>query len=98
MSPFAPRITILHINPDKIREVIGPGGKVIKKITEETGCQIDIEDTGEIRIAGVNLEGSKRAEEIIRNITEESGDRPHVSGQGAQHRELRRVRRDRAGS
>src|SRR3989442_6558182 len=38
MSPFAPRITILHIHPDKIREVIGPGGKVIKKITEETGC------------------------------------------------------------
>ena len=38
MSPFAPRITILHIHPDKIREVIGPGGKMIKKITEETGC------------------------------------------------------------
>ncbi len=71
MSPYAPRITILHINPDKIREVIGPGGKIIKKITEETGCQIDIEDTGEIRIAAVNMEGSKRAEEIIRNITED---------------------------
>jgi polyribonucleotide nucleotidyltransferase len=71
MSPFAPRITILHIHPDKIREVIGPGGKVIKKITEETGCQIDIEDTGEVRIAAVNMEGSKRAEEIIRNITED---------------------------
>jgi len=71
MSPFAPRITIMHIHPDKIREVIGPGGKVIKKITEETGCQIDIEDTGEIRIAATNMEGSKRAEEIIRNITED---------------------------
>ncbi|HEY6194793.1 MAG TPA: polyribonucleotide nucleotidyltransferase [Candidatus Eisenbacteria bacterium] len=71
MSPFAPRITIIHIHPDKIREVIGPGGKIIKKITEETGCQIDIEDTGEIRIAAVNMEGSKRAEEIIRNITED---------------------------
>ncbi|MFM7230498.1 MAG: polyribonucleotide nucleotidyltransferase [bacterium] len=71
MSPFAPRITILHIHPDKIREVIGPGGKVIKKITEETGCQIDIQDTGEVRIAAVNMEGSKRAEEIIRNITED---------------------------
>ena len=71
MSPFAPRITILHIHPDKIREVIGPGGKVIKKITEETGCQIDIEDSGEVRIAAVNMEGSKRAEEIIRNITED---------------------------
>jgi len=71
MSPFAPRITILHIHPDKIREVIGPGGKVIKKITEETGCQIDIEDSGEVRIAAVNMEGSRRAEEIIRNITED---------------------------
>jgi polyribonucleotide nucleotidyltransferase len=71
MSPFAPRISIITIHPDKIREVIGPGGKVIKKITEETGCQIDIEDTGEIRIASVNMEGSKRAEELIRNITED---------------------------
>ncbi len=71
MSPFAPRISIITIHPDKIREVIGPGGKVIKKITEETGCQIDIEDTGEIRIASTNMEGSKRAEELIRNITED---------------------------
>jgi len=71
MSPFAPRITILTIHPDKIREVIGPGGKVIKKITEETGCQIDIEDSGEVRIASVNAEGSRRAEELIRNITED---------------------------
>ena len=71
MSPFAPRITIVKINPDKIREVIGPGGKVIKKITEETGCQIDIDDSGEIRIAAVSMEASKRAEEIIRNITED---------------------------
>ena len=71
MSPFAPRITIITIHPDKIREVIGPGGKVIKKITEETGCQIDIEDTGEVRIASINMEGGKRAEELIRNITED---------------------------
>ena len=71
MSPFAPRINIITIHPDKIREVIGPGGKVIKKITEETGCQIDIEDTGEIRIASTNMEGGKRAEELIRNITED---------------------------
>ncbi len=71
MSPFAPRINIITIHPDKIREVIGPGGKVIKKITEETGCQIDIEDTGEIRIASTNAEGGRRAEELIRNITED---------------------------
>jgi polyribonucleotide nucleotidyltransferase len=71
MSPYAPRIIILHIHPDKIREVIGPGGKIIKRITEETGTQIDIEDTGEVRIAAVNGEGGKRAEEMIRNITED---------------------------
>jgi polyribonucleotide nucleotidyltransferase len=71
MSPFAPRIFIMHIHPDKIREVIGPGGKIIKKITEETGAQIDIEDSGEVRIAAVNREGGRRAEELIRNITED---------------------------
>jgi polyribonucleotide nucleotidyltransferase len=71
MSPFAPRIIILNINPDKIREVIGPGGKIIKRITEETGTQIDIEDSGEVRIAAVNSEGGRRAEELIRNITED---------------------------
>jgi polyribonucleotide nucleotidyltransferase len=71
MSPYAPRIIILQINPDKIREVIGPGGKIIKRITEETGTQIDIEDTGEVRIAAVNGDGGRRAEEMIRNITED---------------------------
>jgi polyribonucleotide nucleotidyltransferase len=71
MSPYAPRIMILHIHPDKIREVIGPGGKVIKRITEETGAQIDIEDSGEVRIAAVNREGGRQAEEMIRNITED---------------------------
>ena len=71
MSPFAPRITIINIHPDKIREVIGPGGKIIKRITEETGAQIDIEDTGEVRIAAMSGESGKRAEELIRNITED---------------------------
>ncbi|MBI5709185.1 MAG: polyribonucleotide nucleotidyltransferase [Candidatus Eisenbacteria bacterium] len=71
MSPYAPRILILNIPPDKIREVIGPGGKIIKRITEETGTQIDIEDSGEVRIAAINSEGGRRAEELIRNITED---------------------------
>ena len=71
MSPFAPRITIINIHPDKIREVIGPGGKIIKRITEETGAQIDIEDSGEVRIAAMSGESGKRAEELIRNITED---------------------------
>jgi polyribonucleotide nucleotidyltransferase len=71
MSPYAPRIIILTIHPDKIREVIGPGGKIIKRITEETGTQIDIDDSGEVRIAAVNGEGGRQAEEMIRNITED---------------------------
>jgi len=71
MSPYAPRIIILNIPPDKIREVIGPGGKIIKRITEETGTQIDIEDSGEVRIASVNSEGGAKAEEMIRAITED---------------------------
>jgi polyribonucleotide nucleotidyltransferase len=71
ISVYAPRISILQIDPDKIREVIGPGGKIIKRITEETGAQIDIEDTGEVRIAAYSSEGGKRAEQMIRDIVED---------------------------
>ncbi len=71
ISAYAPRISVINIHPDKIREVIGPGGKVIKRITEETGAQIDIEDTGEVRIAAYSAESGKRAEEIIRGIVED---------------------------
>jgi polyribonucleotide nucleotidyltransferase len=71
ISVYAPRISILHIDPDKIREVIGPGGKIIKRITEETGAQIDIEDSGEVRIAAYSSEGGKRAEQMIRDIVED---------------------------
>ena len=51
LSPYAPRIISIHINPDKIRDVIGPGGKMIKQITEETGAKIDIDDSGLVYIA-----------------------------------------------
>ena len=71
LSPYAPRIFIMMIDPDKIREVIGPGGKMIKKISAETGTQIDIEDTGEIRIAAFSGADGDRAREIIRGITED---------------------------
>jgi polyribonucleotide nucleotidyltransferase len=71
LSPYAPRIYIMMIDPDKIREVIGPGGKMIKKISAETGTQIDIEDTGEIRIAAFSGADGDRAREIIRGITED---------------------------
>jgi polyribonucleotide nucleotidyltransferase len=71
ISVYAPRISVLQIDPDKIREVIGPGGKIIKRITEETGAQIDIEDSGEVRIAAYSSEGGKRAEQMIRDIVED---------------------------
>jgi polyribonucleotide nucleotidyltransferase len=71
LSPYAPRIYIMQIDPDKIREVIGPGGKMIKKISAETGTQIDIEDSGEVRIAAFSGADGDRAREIIRSITED---------------------------
>ena len=59
MSPYAPRITTIKINPDKIRDVIGPGGKMIRKIVEETGAQIDVEDDGTVFIASANAESRR---------------------------------------
>ncbi len=69
LSPYAPRVTTLHINVDKIRTVIGPGGKMIKKIVDETNTQIDIEDDGTIYISAVNVEDSKKAVAIIEELT-----------------------------
>lgn len=71
LSPYAPRILRMQINPDKIREVIGSGGKVIKKIVEETGAQIDIEDDGRIFIASVDASKGEQALNIIKNIVAE---------------------------
>ncbi|MBF0436559.1 MAG: polyribonucleotide nucleotidyltransferase [Magnetococcales bacterium] len=68
LSQYAPRIFTIKINPDKIRDVIGTGGKVIRSITEETGCQIDIEDDGSIAISAVNGESASMAEAIIKRI------------------------------
>jgi polyribonucleotide nucleotidyltransferase len=72
LSPYAPRITLLKIDPEKIGAVIGPGGKVIRKIQEDTNVKIDIEDDGTVFIASTDEEGSRRAAEIIRNLTEEA--------------------------
>ncbi len=71
MSAYAPRITTIQINPDKIRDVIGPGGKVIRKIVEETGAQIDIEDDGRVFIASTDQDGAKRAIDWIKGLTDE---------------------------
>src|SRR6266852_1643066 len=71
MSTYAPRITTIMINPDKIRDIIGPGGKMIRKITEETGAQIDVEDDGRVFIAAVDQEGGQRAIDWIKGLTDE---------------------------
>lgn len=69
MSPFAPRLLTLKIDPEFIGLVIGPGGKTIKAITEETGVKIDIEDDGTVTIAGNDGEKAQRAYSIIQGMT-----------------------------
>lgn len=69
LSPYAPRIITTTIDPEKIRNVIGPGGKTIKKIIDETGVKIDIEDDGRVFIAAVDGEAGKRALAIIESLT-----------------------------
>lgn len=71
LSPYAPKIFTMQINPDKIRDVIGPGGKVINKIIDETGVKIDINDDGKISIAAIDADKGKRAMEIIESIVKE---------------------------
>jgi len=71
ISPFAPKITQIQIPRDKIREIIGPGGKVVKGIQEETGATIEIEDTGLINVIAVNSASADAAIERIKQITAE---------------------------
>src|SRR5438045_3987911 len=71
MSSFAPRITTILINPDKIRDIIGKGGSMIRKITEETGAQIDVEDDGRVFIAAVDQEAGRKAIDWIKSLTDE---------------------------
>jgi len=72
LSEFAPKIVIVKINPDKIRDVIGPGGKQINKIIEETGVKIDTEQDGTIYISSANEEMNARAKQIIEDIVREA--------------------------
>lgn len=71
LSVYAPRIETMQIKPSKIATVIGPGGKQIRAIIEETGVQIDIDDTGLISISSANLEGIEKAKAIINGLTSE---------------------------
>ncbi len=71
LSQYAPRIISMQINPDKIRDVIGAGGKVINKIIEETGVKIDISDDGKVFIASADSSAAQKAKKIIEDITRE---------------------------
>ncbi|WP_436663488.1 polyribonucleotide nucleotidyltransferase [Alicyclobacillus acidoterrestris] len=71
LSKYAPRVITVQINPDKIRDVIGPGGRVINKIIEETGVKIDIEQDGRVFIHSSEVERANKAKEMIANIVRE---------------------------
>ena len=71
VASSAPRITVINVPKEKIREVIGTGGKVIREIVEQTGAKIDIEDDGTIKIAATTEEAAQRAIEWIRGIVAE---------------------------
>ena len=72
ISPYAPRIINLMINPEKVGEVIGPAGKIIKRIISQTNAKIDIEEGGKITIAADNIESAEKARQMIREITVEA--------------------------
>jgi len=69
MSPYAPRIITIHIDPEKIGAIIGPGGKTIRQITEDTSTKIDVDDSGRVLIYSFDLEGGKKAVDMIDMLT-----------------------------
>ena len=71
LNKYAPRIDTVKINPDKIRDIIGPGGKMIRAIQSESGTNIEVEDDGTIRITGAKPEGREKARQMIEGLTKE---------------------------
>jgi len=69
ISPYAPRIQTINIPPERIKDVIGPGGKVIRGIVEQTGVKIDIEDSGEVHLCSANAEALRTAIRVIQSLT-----------------------------
>jgi len=72
ISPYAPKILTMQINPDKIRDVIGPGGKVIRGIQAETDTRVEVEDSGLVKIVAVNKEMGDKARKMVEAITREA--------------------------
>src|SRR5699024_5825272 len=69
LSPNAPRIVTVQVKPDKIRDIIGPGGKTIRGIVEQTGAQIDVNDSGLVTIASADARSLEKAQAIIKGLT-----------------------------
>ena len=97
MSEWAPSIITLKIDPEKIRDVIGKGGAVIRQITEETGTTIDIENDGTVKIASVQRHRRARSAAAHRADHRRRRGRPHLRRQGRQADGLRRLRDHPAG-
>jgi polyribonucleotide nucleotidyltransferase len=72
ISPYAPRIINLFVKPEKVGDVIGPAGKIIKKIIADTGAKIEIDDSGKVTIASIDMEAAEKAREMIKDLTIEA--------------------------
>src|SRR5690606_33285568 len=72
MSQWSPRITTLHIKPEKIRDLIGPGGKVIRGIQDNCDVKINVDDSGKVDVASSNPDNTAKAIQMIREITQEA--------------------------
>ncbi len=92
LGEHAPRIEVFSIPTDKIREVIGSGGKVIREIVEKTGAKIDISDDGTIKVASAKAEFDQGGDQLDQVDRIRAGGRPHLRGQGGQGDGLRRLR------
>ena len=98
LSPYAPRIVTMQINPEKIGDLIGPKGKTIRGIQDETGAELTVDDSGLVTIAAVGGEAMERARQMVQAITAEPVDRRDVRGHGedARRRSARSSRSCRA--
>ena len=72
ISKFAPKISVVQIDPEKIGGIIGPGGKIIRRIIAETGAQVDVEDDGMVTISGTDEAGVQKAIDWVKGLTEEA--------------------------
>jgi polyribonucleotide nucleotidyltransferase len=81
LSPHAPRVETIKINPARIGALIGPGGKIINGIIEETGAEIDIEDDGSVFVTSLTPEGMKKALDLIREVTYEPKEDDEFDGE-----------------